>query len=241
MTLYKKSLAFLVVFLNPIIAFSQQTCMSQHNHSGEKAAKPADISDSGAFVGCIDYDITYLAVPTEDVERKESAEFAVSETLKSNGNQRTDCFNANGDWVHIYGNGELLDKVWYFSDSNEEYTLFKTGTLKFFVTDTAEPDGFSELGIENITRTEQRKSIMGYGTVKYSINTESGTLENYWVSDDLVRNPASYIKNKFAYVDQLYSVLQGIPLRHEKTVSNFMTTIRKAKTIREGEPREELF
>lgn len=241
MNLYKKSLIFLVVFLNPVIAFSQQTYLSQHNQSGEKVSKTPAYADVGAFIGCIDYDITYLAVPTEDTEMKKNAEFAVSEMLKFNGDKRTDCFNANGDWVYIYGNGEWLDKVWYFADSNEEYTLFKTGIMKFFVTDTNEPDGFSELGVDNIARSDQRKIILGHGTVKYSVKTESGTIESYWISEDLIRNPASYTKNKFAYVDQIYSVLKGIPLHHEKTVSNFMTTIMKANAIREGEPKDELF
>lgn len=240
MALYKKLLVFLVIFLNSTLVFSQQTYLSQHNHSDDKLPKPSTPS-TGVFVGCIDYNITYLAVPTKDAKRKENADFAIAETLKSNGDERTDCFNANGDWVHIYKSGELVDRVWYFADSNEEYTLFKTGVLKFFVTDTAEPEGFSELGIEKIVRTEQEKSLMGYDTIKYSATTESGTVENYWVSESLVRNPASYTKNKFAYVDQLYSVLKGVPLYHEKTVSNFMTTIREAKKIREGEPSNELF
>ncbi|WP_040487548.1 hypothetical protein [Idiomarina baltica] len=47
--------------------------------------------------------------------------------------------------------------------------------------------------------------------------------------------------NKFAFTDQLYDVLKGVPLYHEKTVANFMTTLREAKAIREQEPNAELF
>ena len=77
--------------------------------------------------------------------------------------------------------------------------------------------------------------------VKYTATKESGTVESYWVSKDLLRNPASYENNKFAFTDQLYDVLKGVPLYHEKTVANFMTTLREAKAIREQEPNAELF
>ena len=192
-------------------------------------------------MGCIDYVVTYVAVPTDNHEQKKRAEFAIAEVLKSSGDQQTQCFNADGDWVRIYKNGEQVDRIWYFADTNEEYTLFKTGLLKYFVTDTAEPEGFSELGIERIIKTKQKKRILGYDLVKYTATKESGTVESYWVSKDLLRNPASYENNKFAFTDQLYDVLKGVPLYHEKTVANFMTTLREAKAIREQEPSAELF
>ncbi|MDN7128767.1 hypothetical protein J6I92_02600 [Pseudidiomarina sp. 1APR75-15] len=241
MAQYKNWLIFLVIGLSSSSVFSQETYIFQHSHAAEEAPETSNELDADVFVGCIDYTITYLAVPTDNIEQREKAEFAIAELLKSNGAHRTDCFNANGDWLHIYKNGEQVDRIWYFSDTNEEYTFFKNGVLKFFVTDTAEPEGFSELGIEQTVKTKQKRSILGYDTVKYTATKESGTVENYWVSKDLVRNPASYKKNKFAYTDQLHDVLKGVPLYHEKTVANFVTTTREAKAIREGEPGVELF
>jgi hypothetical protein len=238
---YIKWLPVLMISLGSSTAFSQQTYLSQHNQTkGESSQLSSDL-DAGVFVGCVDYSIRYLAVPTDNVEQREKAEFAATETEKSYGDERTVCFNANGDWLHIYRNGELIDRVWYFADSNEEYTFFKTGVLKFFVTDTAEPEGFSELGFEQIERTEQKRNILGYDTVKVTATRKSGTVDNYWVSEDLVRNPASYNSNNFAYANQLYNFLKGVPLYHEKTVSNFMTTVLEAKEIRENEPSVDLF
>jgi len=241
MTQYKKWLIFLVIWLSPSLVFSLETYISQHNRAVEGIPQTSSELDTDVFVGCIDYTVTYLAVPTENVERREKAEFAIAEIQKSNGDERTECFNANGDWLHIYKNGERVDRIWYFADTNEEYTLFKTGVLKFFVTDTAEPESFSELGIEQIVKTKQKRSILGYDVVKYTATKESGTVENYWISEGLVRNPASYKKNKFSYTDQLHDVFKGVTLYHEKKVSNFVTTIREAKAIREGEPSVELF
>jgi hypothetical protein len=60
-------------------------------------------------------------------------------------------------------------------------------------------------------------------------------------AENLVRNPASYKSNKFAYADRLYGFLKGVPLYHETTVSNFITTVLEAKDVREEEPSVELF
>lgn len=238
---YIKWLPLLAFCLSSSSVFSQQTYLTQHNQAkGESSQLISDV-DAAVFVGCVDYNIRYLAVPTDNIEQREKAEFAATETEKSYGDERTVCFNANGDWVHIHRNGDLIDRVWYFANSNEEYTFFKTGVLKFFVTDTAEPEGFSELAFEQIERTEQKRNILGYDTVKVTATRESGTVDNYWVSEDLVRNPASYRSNKFAYANQLYDSLKGIPLYHEKTVSNFMTTVLEAKEIRKDRPSVELF
>lgn len=64
---------------------------------------------------------------------------------------------------------------------------------------------------------------------------------NYWVSEELVRNPASYKNNKFAYANKILSVVRGIPLREEKNVSDFLITVKEAVNIIKGEPDEELF
>jgi hypothetical protein len=238
---YIRWLPLLVLSLGSPSSFSQQTYLSQHNQTKKNASQLLSDVNTSVFVGCVDYSIKYSAVPTDNVEQREKAEFAAVETKKSYGDERTVCFNANGDWLHIYRNGELIDRVWYFANSNEEYTFFKTGVLKFFVTDTAEPEGFSELGFEQIERTEQKRNISGYDTVKVTATRKWGSVDNYWVSEDLVRNPASYKSNKFAYADRLYDFLKGVPLYHEKTVSNFMTTVLEAKEIRKDEPSVELF
>jgi hypothetical protein len=236
-----KWLPVLAISLGSASAFSQQTYLSQHKQTKKEPSQLSSDLDAGVFVGCVDYSVKYLALPTDDVEQREKAEFVATEYQKTHGDERTVCFNANGDWLHIYRNAALADRVWYFADSNEEYTFFKTGVLKFFVTDTAEPTGFSELGFAQIERTQQKRNILGYDTVKVTATRESGWVENYWVSENLVRNPASYKSNKFAYADRLYGFLKGVPLYHETTVSNFITTVLEAKDVREEEPSVELF
>ena len=62
-------------------------------------------------MGCIDYAVTYVAVPTDNHEQKKRAEFAIAEVLKSSGDQQTQCFNADGDWVRIYKNASW-DMTW---------------------------------------------------------------------------------------------------------------------------------
>jgi len=154
MTQYISWLAFFIVSISSYSAYSQQAYLSTINDL--KATAPTNSQTSQSiFVGCIDYSVQYIAVPTVDSEQKDKAEFAVALTRKANGDKRTVCFNRSGDWLHIYKNGEQVDRIWYFSERNEEYTFFKNGVLKFSTNDIAEPEGFSELGIEDIVRTKE--------------------------------------------------------------------------------------
>lgn len=238
-----RKILVLSVCLTPLFAYSQQTYQLQHNNIQPKKTinKSTGQQDTNVFVGCIEYSVSYLVVPTEDVERRNKAQFAATENKKSYGDERTICYNANGDWLHIYGNAEIVDRIWYFADSNEEYTFFKTGILKFTLNDTPEPDGLTGLAIKEFTRTDETKEILGFDTVKVTAEKESGILYKYWVGEKLVRNPASYKNNKFGYADKLYGAVRGIPLREETNVSDFLITAREAVEIQEGEPNEELF
>lgn len=233
----------LLLFLTTHCAFSKQTYNLQHNQiQPEKTFKqPSVHKDTNVFIGCVEYTVSYIVAPTEDSERRGNAQFAATENKKSYGDKRTICYNANGDWIHIYGNSELVDKVWYFSNTNEEYTFFKTGILKYSLNDIPEPKGFTELAIKEVIKTSETKKLLGFDTVRVTAQIESGTITNYWVSEELVRNPASYKNNKFAYANKILSVVRGIPLREEKNVSDFLITVKEAVNIIKGEPDEELF
>lgn len=233
----------LLLLFTPHCAFSKQTYNLQHNQiQPTKTFTQSSVQqDAKVFIGCIEYTVSYAVAPTADIELIDKAQFVVTQNNKSYGNKRTICYNANGDWVNIYGNSELVDKIWYFTDTNEEYTFFKTGILKFSLNDTPEPEGFTELAIKDVIKTSDTKKILGFETVKVTARIESGTVTNYWVSEELVRNPASYTNNKFAYADKLFSAVQGIPLREEKNVSDFLITVKKAVNIKEGEPDEDIF
>lgn len=239
----KRRLLTLLVSLIPLVAFSQQTYQLQHNLIQPK--KVLDKTDTGYegdfFVGCVEYRVSYVVVPTDDSERMSNAQFAATENKKSYGDKRTICYNSLGDWLHIYGNAELVDRIWYFADSNEEYTFFKTGVLKFSINDTPEPEGFTDLEIKEFKKTDETKSLLGFEALKLTAKIESGTITNYWVSEKLVRNPASYKRNKFGYADKLYSSVRGIPLLEERNVSDFLITVKEAVDIKNGEPDEELF
>jgi len=78
MAQYKKWLIFLVICLSSSSVFSQETYISQHNRAVEGIPQTSSELDTDVFVGCIDYTVTYLAVPTENVERREKAEFAMT-------------------------------------------------------------------------------------------------------------------------------------------------------------------
>jgi hypothetical protein len=233
----------LLLFLTTHYAFSKQTYNLQHNQiQPEKTFKqPSVQQDAKVFIGCVEYTVSYVVSPTEDSERRDNAQFAATENKKSYGDKRTICYNANGDWVHIYGNSELVDKIWYFTDTNEEYTFFKTGILKFSLNDIPEPEGFTGLTIKDVIKTSETKKLLGFETVKVTAKIESGIVTNYWVSEKLVRNPASYKNNKFGYADKLFSAVRGIPLREETNVSDFLITVKEALNIKEGEPDEEIF
>jgi hypothetical protein len=233
----------LLLFLTPHYAFSKQTYNLQHNQiQPEKIFKqPSVQQDANAFTGCVEYTVSYVVAPTEDIDRRDLAQFAATENKKSYGDKRTICYNTNGDWVHIYGNSELVDKIWYFADTNEEYTFFKTGILKFSLNDIPEPEGLTGLAIKDFIKTSETTKLLGFDTVRVTAKIESGTVTNYWVSEKLVRNPTSYKNNKFAYADKLYSAVRGIPLREETNVSDFLITVKEAVNIKEGEADEEMF
>lgn len=230
-------------FLTPNSAFSKHTYNLQHNQiQPEKTLKQPNVpQDVNVFIGCVKYTVSYVVVPTEDSERRDNAQFAATENKKSYGDKRTTCYNANGDWVNIYGNLELVDKIWYFTDTNEEYTFFKTGILKYSVNDIPEPEGFTKLAIKDVVKTSETKKLLVFETARVTVKIESGTVINYWVSEELIRNPASYKNNKFGYADKLFSAVRGIPLREEKNVSDFLITVKEAVSIKKGEPDEAIF
>ncbi len=111
MTQYKKWLIFLVIWLSSSSVFSQETYRSQHSQAERRSSQTLSKLDAGTFVGCIDYVVTYVAVATGNHEQRKRAEFAIAEVLKSSGDQQTQCFNADGDWVRIYKNASW-DMTW---------------------------------------------------------------------------------------------------------------------------------
>ena len=196
---------------------------------------------SGIFVGCVDYKITYMGLDTENKEQQENIDFLIKNSSENYGLERTYCFNEYGDWLHIYRDAKQIDKIWYFAETNEEYTLFKNGVMKFSINNEAEPEGFKELSIKNLKVTEETKIILEYKSRQIVLEIESGTQTEYWVSDELQRNPASYQYNKFAYMNEIMSFVKGVHLYQKKTVADFFVTIEEAVSICFELTNQELF
>lgn len=241
MSFMSKRLSILAILIGTNSVLAQQTYNSQHHQITNSEQSLVEKVIEGVFVGCIDFTVTYSVSQNIQTEKVDDAELIIKETVKGFGDDRTICYNSNGDWLQIYNNGELVDKVWYFSESNEEYTYFRSGVLKFSVNNTPEPEGVGKAKIKNIERTNEKKQVLGFDTVKIEVTRVSGNVVDYWVSTDLIMNPRSYTNNKLAHTDELYESLSGVPLLEEKTVSNFVTTIQEATSVREGEPSLELF
>lgn len=233
----------LLLFSPPLLA--QQSFQQQHSPNGHVSEnsnfKNVVSSQKDGFVGCIDYKLRYEGVETKDVEALEKIEFLIADTAENYGIKRTRCYNQSGDWVAIYSDAAHVDKVWYFADINEEYTLFQNGVLKFSINSEAEPEGFYDLGIKEIEYTDSNKSILGYKTKKIMVELESGTTTEYWISDKITRLPASYEKNKLAYTNQIMGAVQGIHLYQKKTVANLFVTIEEAVSIEFEKPSSTLF
>jgi hypothetical protein len=233
-----------LLLINPF-AYAQHTYLKQQ--SKLTLGNAADLTTntallkSGAFVGCVDYKITYTGLYTENKEQQENLDFLIKNSSENYGRERTYCFNEYGDWLHIYSDAKQIDKIWYFAETNEEYTLFKNGVMKFSVNNEAEPKGFEELTIKSLEVTEETKMILGYKSRQIVLEIESGTKTEYWVSDELQRNPASYQNNKFAYMNEIMSFVKGVHLYQKKTVANFFTTTEEAVSIRFELPDQELF
>ena len=213
-----------------------QSTLTQGN-AGNMVRDTAAVK-SGTFVGCVDYKITYEGLNTENKEQQEKIEFLKKNSSENYGHKRTNCFNEYGDWLHIYRDAKLIDKIWYFAETNEEYTLFKNGVMKFSENSIAEPEGFDDLAIKNLKATEESKMILGYESRQIVIETESGSKTEYWVSDALLRNPASYQFNKFAYTNEIMDFVKGVPLYQKKTVADLFVTIEEAVSIRYELPEQ---
>ena len=246
MKLVLKVSFLLFLFCNPSSA--QQTYFNQKNSLNQSKAEikdsnPGSSSQANSFVGCIEYEVVYKGMPTNDKNRKETAEFLVQVTTKNYGVKRTQCFNEHGDRLIIYYGAELVDRVWYFSESNEEYTLFTNGVLKFSVNDRVMPEGSedTEIAMPELRKTDREKIILGLETHQIVLLAGGKTYQEYWVSDSLLLNPRSYEKNKLGRYDELMEVVKGVPLFKKKISGGFFVTIEQAVEISHQRPKASLF
>lgn len=226
-------------------ANAQQTYLQQKKQSNQASIENQqtniDRAEFNAFVGCIDYKVVYEGVPKMNKEQRDKAEFIIENSTENLGVKRTHCFNERGDKLHIYHSAKLIDRIWYFADSNEEYTLFSNGVMKFMVNNEAEPDGFEGLAIAKFRKTDNRRKVLGYDTYQIVFDIESGTNTEYWVSDKLPRNPASFENNKFGYVDEIMKVVKSVPLYKKQIVADLFVTIEEAIHIHFETPDAEMF
>lgn len=233
----------LIFFSAPQLA--QQSYTKQHSSNDTVAAygdvKNPNKSIQSGFVGCINYKVTYEGVKTTDEEALEKIEFLITDTTENYGTERTRCFNDVGDWLVVYKKAMHVDRVWYFAETNEEYTLFKNGVLKFSINSEAEPEGFYDLGVKKIEYSDINKSILNYKTHKITVEIESGKKTEYWISDKIIRLPASYKKNKLGYTNQIMESVKGIHLYQKKTVANSFITIEEAVSIDFEKPDNNMF
>lgn len=233
----------LILFSAPLLA--QQSYIKQHSSndsvSGYSDDKNPNTNIQKGFVGCVDYKVTYKGVETTDEGALERIEFLIAHNTENYGTERTRCFNEIGDWLVVYNEAKHVDRIWYFAQSNEEYTLFQNGVLKFGLNSEAEPEGFNDLGIKEIQYSDMNKSILNYKTQKITVEIESGAKTEYWISDEIIRHPASYEKNKFAYTNKIMESVKGIHLYQKKTVANSFIIIEEAVSIDFEKPDIKMF
>jgi hypothetical protein len=236
---------YTILFFFSLSAFAQQSYIKQHSAKGNSKLTNSDKidepTDQKGFIGCVDYKVAYQGVETTDEESLQKIDFLIADTTENYGVERTRCFNELGDWISIYKNAKHVDKVLYFAESNEEYTLFQNGVMKFMVNSDAEPEGFEELGIKEIIFSEDTKSILGYKLKQIVVQIESGTKTEYWVTEEIARLPASYENYKFAYINEIMSSVKGVHLYQKKTVADLFVTIEEAVFIDFEKPNPKLF
>lgn len=225
---------------------AQQTYISQKINNSALAKKAEEtslleIQPEQGFVGCIDYEITYSGVQTEDPEAIKKISFLVEDITENYGTKRTRCYNASGDWVVLYHGAKHVKNVWYFAETNEEYTLFTNSVLKYEINDKPEPDGMYDLGLTKLKKVKGLKSILGYNLTKYEVERESGMRVEYWVTEKILRNKISYTNNKMAFTNEIFEVVQGIQLYEKKVVGNLFVTTEEAIKIDKNPPDDKLF
>jgi len=235
-------LAFILLIVTSATAFAQQTYLLH------QSARVLDFPTIGInnqfdgnstyFVGCVEYKVTYSGLSTDVPEQQEKLDFLIENSSSSYGLKRRHCFNEHGDWLHIYGDGKHVSKNWYFADTNEEYILFANGVLKYLINDKV---SFQELKIARLETTGNKKSILGYDLQQVILERESGTIVEYWVTSQLLRDPKSYIKNKAAYSDVVLSKVKGVHLHKRSIVAGMFVTDEEAINIDEDVSLSELF
>ncbi|MDO6568750.1 hypothetical protein Q4561_16880 [Alteromonas sp. 1_MG-2023] len=217
----------------------------KHQSSANKSQTPSIASSTHAatdsFVGCIDYKITYSGVNLLDEDAQSKVAFLIKNNTENFGVKKTYCFNEFGDKLEVNYNANVADKTWYFADTNEEYTLFKSGIMKFGVNDVAEPEEFEGLAIEKLEVLGLQKEILGYQTNQVLLVRESGIKTEFWVSNKLPRHPLSYKNNKFGYANKIYEVLKGVHLYQRKVIGDLFVVEEEATAIHVGSPDRERF
>jgi len=193
------------------------------------------------FVGCIEYSVTYDVLIKDEGEKKTNAEKIAAMNKKLMGDRETVCYNRKGDWVVIHSNAELIDRIWYFTDSNKEYSYFKSGVLKVAKNEVLPSDETDGQEITSFEKTEEHKEILGIHAKEYKVVRSSGMKTSYWASSTLIQNPASYEQNHFNYTNELHSNLKGVVLRSEKNISDVFLNSKNAISIIREEPDPSLF
>ncbi|MDO6539914.1 hypothetical protein Q4524_15110 [Alteromonas stellipolaris] len=243
MTLYKLSWMIFLLLANYSV-LAQETYF-KHQSLVNNEQTPSIVSSfhvaTDSFVGCIDYKITYSGLNVLDEEAQSKIAFLIENNTENLGVNKSYCFNEFGDKLEINYNANVADKTWYFADTNEEYTLFKSGIMKFGVNNVAEPEGFEGLAIKKLEVLGPQKEILGYQTNQVLLVRESGIKTEFWVSDKLLRHPLSYQNNKFGYANEIYDVIKGAHLYQRKVIGDLFIIEEEATAIHAGSPDKELF
>ena len=119
--------------------------------------------------------------------------------------------------------------------------MFQNGVLKYSVNSEAEPEGFTELSVKQISYPAKSKSVLAYSLHPVVVEIESGTKTTYWVTDKIKRLPLSYLNNKFGYANEIMASVNGIHLYQEKTVAGVFITTEEASAIDFQPPNPNLF
>lgn len=230
--------SFFLLSSTPILADSSKG----EPNAVEMDAGSAVASDTvNPFVGCVEYSVTYDVLLKEEGEKKTNAEKVAAMNKKLMGDRETVCYNRKGDWVVIHSNAELIDRIWYFTDSNKEYSYFKSGVLKFAKNDVLPSDEAEGQEITRFEKTEEHIEILGINAQEYKVVRSSGMKTSYWASTTLIQNPASYKHNLFSYTNELHANLKGVVLRSEQNISDVFLNSKSAININREEPDPSLF
>ncbi|NQZ22038.1 MAG: hypothetical protein HRT53_08275 [Colwellia sp.] len=214
--------------------------LTQKSEPLPKNASSSSEEEATIFSGCIDFKVSHSIRKGESLDDQEKLDLVLDTMLQNYGSSQSLCHSSSGDWVLIFNDSSRLNKIWYFSKSNIEYTFFKSGVLRYEVQDKVVPTGFPDNNLISVEKTNPRKG-MGMNLSGITVVFEDGSKDKYWSSANLLLNKNSYQYKKLSYYNKVMEKIQGVPLITEHILPFGYTRTRAAIKVTQKSPSIDLF